>query len=71
MVSLKLIAEKMLAEIQNGGEAAALNYAKKLDGWTGDVVLAGQPFQTTMGAYTSPPIHPNCRCQLHELKSTP
>ena len=37
----------------------------------GDVVLAGQPFQTTMGAYTSPPIHPNCRCQLHELKFTP
>ena len=38
--SIREIAETMLVEIQNGGEAAALNYAKKLDGWTGDVVLA-------------------------------
>ena len=36
-----------------------------------DVVLAGQFFQTTMGGYQSPPIHPNCRCQLHQVKSTP
>jgi ubiquitin len=35
-----------------------------------DIVLAGQYFQTSMGAYQSPPIHPNCRCQLHPVQST-
>lgn len=35
-----------------------------------DIVLAGEYFQTTMGAYQSPPIHPNCRCQLHPVQST-
>ena len=37
----------------------------------GDIVPTGQPFYTTMGAYTSPPIHPNCRCQIHPVQSTP
>ena len=35
---------------------------------SGDVTIAGQYFQTSLGAYESPPLHPNCRCQLHELR---
>ena len=37
--SIREIAETMLAEIEKGGETAALNYAEKLDGWNGNVVL--------------------------------
>ena len=33
------IVERMLAEIERGGEARALLYARDLDGWQGDVVM--------------------------------
>lgn len=38
--SIRQTVEAMLADIDNGGEAAALSFAEKLDGWTGDVVLS-------------------------------
>ncbi len=34
------IVKEMLATIKDGGEKQALEYAKTLDGWTGDVVLS-------------------------------
>ena len=34
--------ETMLVDIKTGGEASALDYAKKLDHWEGDVVLANE-----------------------------
>ena len=40
--SIRKIAETMLAEIEKGGETAALNYAEKLDGWKGNVVLTNK-----------------------------
>jgi sulfopropanediol 3-dehydrogenase len=40
--SIREAVEAMLKEIESGGEAAALKYAEKLDGWTGDVVLSDE-----------------------------
>jgi sulfopropanediol 3-dehydrogenase len=34
------VVSEMLAEIENNGEAAVRAYAKKLDGWDGEIVLA-------------------------------
>lgn len=34
---------------------------------SGDITIAGNYFQTSLGGYQSPPLHPNCRCQLHEV----
>ena len=35
----RLIVEKMLSDIEQGGEQRALHYAKTLDGWEGEVVM--------------------------------
>jgi sulfopropanediol 3-dehydrogenase len=40
--SIREAVEAMLKQIESGGEAAALKYAEKLDGWTGDVVLSDE-----------------------------
>ena len=32
------VVSRMLAEIESGGEAAARDYARKLDGWEGEIV---------------------------------
>ena len=34
------VVDEMLAAIATGGEAAVLDYAAKLDGWTGEIVVA-------------------------------
>jgi sulfopropanediol 3-dehydrogenase len=34
------VVERMLREIEAGGEAAALDYARRLDGWEGEVVVS-------------------------------
>jgi sulfopropanediol 3-dehydrogenase len=35
----RAVAAEMLAEIGRGGEAAVRDYARKLDQWTGDIVV--------------------------------
>ena len=46
---LRDIVATMLANIDHGGEAAVRDYARKLDNWTGDIVVspaaraAGEP----------------------------
>ena len=39
---IRKTAETMLAEIEKGGEAVALSYAERLDGWKGNVVLTDE-----------------------------
>ena len=36
--------QRMLADIESGGEAAALRYARELDGWSGPAVLGDEDF---------------------------
>ena len=36
------VAEEMLAEIERNGERAVRDYAAKLDGWTGPIVLSDE-----------------------------
>lgn len=38
--SIRQTVETMLVEIEQGGETAALDYAAKLDNWSGDVVMS-------------------------------
>jgi len=40
--SIRKTVEAMLDDIEQGGEASALDYAKKLDDWKGDVVLSDE-----------------------------
>ena len=40
--SIRETVESMLANIEQGREASALDYAKKLDDWVGDVVLCDE-----------------------------
>ena len=39
------IVEKMLAEIESGGEAAAMAYAKDLDGFTGNAIVSAEQIE--------------------------
>jgi len=39
--------EKMLREIEAGGEAAARDYAKRLDGWDGEIVVSRETIART------------------------
>jgi len=34
----------------------------------GDIQVVGQMFQTSIGLFESPPLHPRCRCQLYLVK---
>jgi len=39
------VVDEMLAEIEKGGEAAVRQYAAKLDGWTGEIVVAPEELE--------------------------
>jgi sulfopropanediol 3-dehydrogenase len=41
MDGARAVAAEMLAVIEHGGEAAVRDYARKLDGWTGEIVVGG------------------------------
>ncbi|HTU53713.1 MAG TPA: histidinol dehydrogenase, partial [Acetobacteraceae bacterium] len=38
----RLVAERMLAEIEAGGEAAVRDYARTLDGWDGPILVEAE-----------------------------
>jgi sulfopropanediol 3-dehydrogenase len=44
------VAEEMLAEIERNGEAAVREYASKLDGWTGQIVLSAEDIERRVQA---------------------
>ncbi len=44
------IVETMLAEIKQNGEKAVLEYAKKLDGWQGNVILSDEKKQSLISS---------------------
>src|SRR5204862_4876731 len=39
------VAEEMLAEIERNGERSVRDYAAKLDGWTGPIVLSDEDIE--------------------------
>src|SRR6266567_4635530 len=47
------VAEEMLAEIARNGEAAVREYAAKLDGWTGPIVLSTEDIERRVHAIPS------------------
>ena len=52
--------EKMLEELEAGGESAALRYAEELDGWGGDIVVSAEAIahaESGLSAQTRDDIH--------------
>ena len=51
----RAVVERMLAEIEAGGEAAVRGYAERLDGWTGELVVSREAIEHA-GAALAPQL---------------